>query len=212
MMHSFTSLLSFITMSALVATIAAAPVAFGGQLGNLACNVARLQTVTGIEATSAAVNKIPTAGNATVATALSAAKAGLDQSTAGVTTILDALFSGQDAPSDARNQVGAGFAQTQTALQGIASTGSATSKAVKKALAKLQKTINAGNVVVSQCGGGTGAAASAASSSTTANDSVITSVAAAPNTAAPASATTTTNDYVMVSVATTAAPATTTIV
>jgi hypothetical protein len=118
----------------------AAPVALGaGQLGNLACNTARLKTVNGLQATSAAVNLIPTArymhlnginlvlkanighSNATVATAVSDAKAGLQTSTAGVQTILDALFAGQDAPTDARTQVGDGLTQTLNALQSITS-------------------------------------------------------------------------------------------
>lgn len=59
--------------------------------------------------------------NSTVATAVANAKAGLETSTAAVTTILDALFSGQSPPSDARDQVGDGFTQTLEALQSIAS-------------------------------------------------------------------------------------------
>jgi hypothetical protein len=118
----------------------AAPVAFEArQVGSFACNVARLETVTGLQATSLAVNHILTAGymhlnvivvvlkanighsNATVAAAVSDANAGLQTSTAGVQTILNALATGQDAPADARTQVGDGFTQTLNALQSITS-------------------------------------------------------------------------------------------
>jgi hypothetical protein len=159
-------LVAFVTISTFASIVTAVPVTFETrQIGNLACNIARVKTVAGLAATSAALKGVPTASDATVATAVTTAKDGLQSASAGIKTIAGALLTGQSAPAAARDDVAAGLTQAQTALQGISATDAATSKAVGNALSKLQNTIDAGQDVVTKCGGGGAAAASASTAS-----------------------------------------------
>ncbi|KAF8956147.1 hypothetical protein BDZ97DRAFT_202500 [Flammula alnicola] len=155
MARVFAYLLAIVTVSASVYQVDAAPIE-SRQIGGLACNIARLKTVSGLAATTQAVNKIASGAgsDATVSSAATAAQSGLESASAGIKTIAGALLTGQNAPADARNQVAQGLTSAQTALDGINSTDPAVTSLVNAAKQKLQGTINAGSDVVSQCGGG----------------------------------------------------------
>ncbi|THU97854.1 hypothetical protein K435DRAFT_662040, partial [Dendrothele bispora CBS 962.96] len=137
------------------------------QVGNLQCNIARLQTVSGLVATQKAVNEMASAAgrqvlgsdDATTASAVSDAQAGLSSAQAGIATIAKAIVSGQNAPAAARGQVGDGLTQAKSALESITSTDSAVTSALQDAQTKLDGTISAGEQVVSDCGGDAGTAA-----------------------------------------------------
>ncbi|KAK1230182.1 hypothetical protein PQX77_006728 [Marasmius sp. AFHP31] len=130
------------------------------QIGSIQCNVARLQTVSGLSATTKAVDQLASAGANDEATSSAVAQAqeGLSDAQGGIQTIAQAILSGQDAPADARTQVGDGLESAQSALQSISSTDPAVTSGVKDAMAQLAKTAQAGEQVVSLCGGGGGAA------------------------------------------------------
>ncbi|KAK0490287.1 hypothetical protein IW261DRAFT_1412857 [Armillaria novae-zelandiae] len=89
------------------------------QIGDIACNVARLKTVSSLAATKSAVNKIDTSNSTDAATAVTDAQTGLDSASAGIKTIATSLLTGQTAPADARDQVKNGLLAAQTALNGI---------------------------------------------------------------------------------------------
>lgn len=116
------------------------------QIGDVACNVARLKTVSSLAATKSAVQKIDTSANGT-ATAVTDAQTGLDSASSGIKTIAASLLTGQTAPADARDQVQNGLLAAQTALNGI-TTGDA---ATATAQSKLNDTISAGSDVVANC-------------------------------------------------------------
>jgi len=157
MTYTLKSFIAFVAISTFASVVTAVPVTFETrQIGDLACNIARVKTVAGLAATSAALKGVPTASNPAIATAVSSAKDGLQSANAGIKTIAGALLTGKNAPPAARDEVSSGLTQAQTALQGISVTDAATSKAVSNTLSKLQKTIDAGQDVVAQCGGGGG--------------------------------------------------------
>ncbi|PBK72187.1 hypothetical protein ARMSODRAFT_746672 [Armillaria solidipes] len=117
------------------------------QIGDIACNAARLKTVSSLAATKSAVGKIDTSNSTAAATAVTDAQTGLDSASAGIKTIAASLLTGKTAPADARDQVGSGLLAAQTALNGI-TTGDA---ATTQALTKLNDTISAGKDVVADC-------------------------------------------------------------
>ncbi|KAF9260417.1 hypothetical protein L218DRAFT_946832 [Marasmius fiardii PR-910] len=125
------------------------------QIGSIQCNVARLQTVQGLSATSRAVDQLVTANanDSAVASSLSDAQTGLASAKGGVRTIAQAILSGQNAPADARDQVGTGLTSAASALSSISSDDPNVSSGVQNALAQLAKTAEAGKKVVSLCGG-----------------------------------------------------------
>ncbi|KAF8955160.1 hypothetical protein BDZ97DRAFT_321930 [Flammula alnicola] len=187
MARVFAYLLAIVTVSASIYQVEAAPIE-SRQIGGLACNIARLKTVSGLAATTKAVNKIASGArsDATVSSATTAAQSGLQSASAGIKTIAGALLTGQNAPADARNQVAEGLTSAQTALDGINSTDPVVTSLVNAAKQKLQGTINAGSDVVSQCGGSS-AAASGSSNSTVSTTASVNGASAA-NGATPGAA------------------------
>lgn len=73
------------------------------QIGDLACNVARLKTVGSLGKAGDAIKQL--ADNTTQA----AAQQGLDQANGGIKAIAGALLSGQAAPAGGRDSVAAGL-------------------------------------------------------------------------------------------------------
>ncbi|KAK0492791.1 hypothetical protein EDD18DRAFT_1465305 [Armillaria luteobubalina] len=145
MARFFITLLS-VALMAYFFHVEAAPL-HSRQIGDIACNVARLKTVSSLAATKSAVNKIDTSNSTDAATAVTGAQTGLDSASAGIKTIAASLLTGQTAPADARDQVKSGLLAAQTALNGI-TTGDA---ATADAQSKLSDTISAGTDVVADC-------------------------------------------------------------
>ncbi|KAJ8074851.1 hypothetical protein AAF712_016612 [Marasmius tenuissimus] len=123
------------------------------QIGSIQCNVARLQTVSALSATTQAVNQLASAGANDQATssAIAQAQEGLSDAQGGIQTIAQSIVSGQTAPADARTQVGDGLESAQSALQSIQSTDPAITSGVQGAMAQLAKTAQAGEQVVALC-------------------------------------------------------------
>ncbi|KAL0958458.1 hypothetical protein HGRIS_000600 [Hohenbuehelia grisea] len=130
--------------------VAAAPIATSRveprQIGNLTCNLARLRIVGALGRTGRNMKKIDT-NDAAAATAVSTASTGLGNANAGVATIARAIFTGQQAPASARDQVGEGMLSAQAALQGMGSS----DPNVAKTLSTLGDAIKAGQDVVANC-------------------------------------------------------------
>ena len=115
---------------------------FGGFLNaSPGCNIARLRTVAGLTATTAAVAGINDSGAG--ATALADAKAGLADARAGIGSIAKALVAGQAPPQDGRDQTEAGLTAAKTALGQVAGNGGA--------MRALDRTIAAAQDVIEKC-------------------------------------------------------------
>ncbi|GLB43718.1 hypothetical protein LshimejAT787_1402300 [Lyophyllum shimeji] len=93
------------------------------QIGNLRCNIARLQTVGALSASTKAVGKVATAAGSDAASATAAqdAQTGLKSAQDGIATIAKALLTGQSAPAAARTQVEDGLNAAKTSLASITS-------------------------------------------------------------------------------------------
>ncbi|KAF5374297.1 hypothetical protein D9758_004589 [Tetrapyrgos nigripes] len=116
------------------------------QIGDLQCNIARLQTVSALGQAQNLLGKIDTT-DPNVASAVSTASDGLNSAQAGIKTIGGAIVSGQTAPADARDQVGTGLTDALTALDGLDST----DPAVSDTVSKVNDAISAGQSVVADC-------------------------------------------------------------
>lgn len=99
------------TLLSLTISTSAAPVD-PRQIGNLACNVARIKIVAAFGSAGSAIDDIADPAVKT------AAQAGLDQANGGIKTIASAILSGDAAPATARDEVAAGLAAMNTALAG----------------------------------------------------------------------------------------------
>ncbi|KAF8921581.1 hypothetical protein CPB85DRAFT_1271480 [Mucidula mucida] len=140
---TITILFSVLMIAGLFFQADAAPL-HSRQIGNLACNIARLKIVSNLAATKSAVSEI----DDTNAAAKTAATDGLNSASDGIKTIAKSLITGAQAPAAARDQVGAGLTAAQTALDGLTS---GDDPAVAEAQDKLSSAIAAGQDVVAQC-------------------------------------------------------------
>ncbi|KAJ7358153.1 hypothetical protein DFH08DRAFT_953341 [Mycena albidolilacea] len=131
----------------LAAFAATAPLQ-ASQVGNAQCQTDRKNIVLSLLLTTSAVGKIDTTDPAT-ATAVEAAEAGLQSAAAGIMAIGAALQSGENAPSEDRDQVSAGLTAARNALTGI--NDKSVNATVTNALNKLDKAIAAGKAVVVDC-------------------------------------------------------------
>ncbi|KAJ7911916.1 hypothetical protein B0H13DRAFT_2271818 [Mycena leptocephala] len=122
--------------------IVSAPVHQQRALGSLQCNIDRFKIVSTLAATGDAVNKIDTT-NPDTATAVTAAQSGLSSAGDGIKTIALALITGGTPPADARDQVGKGLTDAQTALTGI--TDATVTTSVADAQSKLAAAIQDGS-------------------------------------------------------------------
>ncbi|RDB28022.1 hypothetical protein Hypma_002207 [Hypsizygus marmoreus] len=123
------------------------------QIGNLRCNINRLQTVGNLAKSNKAVAKLATASasDSIAADAAQTAKDGLAGAKAGIATIAKDLLTGQKASAEARTQTLDGLNQAKTALAGITSTDAAVTAAVADAQQKVDATLAAGGNVVANC-------------------------------------------------------------
>ncbi|KAL0580211.1 hypothetical protein V5O48_001804 [Marasmius crinis-equi] len=116
------------------------------QIGNLACNVARFKIVTDLVKTGNTLKKVDTT-DPTVADAVTTAQGGLKSAGDGIKAIAAALVTGQAAPADARDQVGAGL---QTAADSLTALQSDDTN-VQDTLTQLQAAADAGSDVLTNC-------------------------------------------------------------
>lgn len=104
---------SKVVVSALLATVASAAAVVQPQprqIGGIACNVARLRTVSALGNAGDAIGQIQDPDTA------SAAQAGLDQANGGIDEIASAILSGAQAPAEGRQAVEDGLTAMGTAL------------------------------------------------------------------------------------------------
>lgn len=123
------------------------------QIGNVRCNIARLQAVRGLSASTEAVGKVATAAGSDAAAAAAAqdAQSSLKSAQDGIKTIAKALVAGQLAPAAGRDQVVNGLNAAKTSLASITSTDPNVVSAVTDAQAQIDKTLTAGASVASNC-------------------------------------------------------------
>ncbi|THH19535.1 hypothetical protein EUX98_g8755 [Antrodiella citrinella] len=123
------------------------------QIGDLQCNIDRLKIVGDIVAATATTNTLKSqlASDANGSTQIAAVSSGLGNVSSGIDTIAAALFTGQDAPAAARDQVAQGLTAAITAANSITSTNSQVTSNVNKLKTQLQAAESAGNGVVANC-------------------------------------------------------------
>jgi len=123
------------------------------QIGGIKCNIARVQVVGGLAASSKAVNNVATASAADAVTAGAAqtAQDGLTSAKQAIAVIAKNLITGQASPPDARTQVVDGLNTAKTALAGVNSTDPAVTSAITAAQGKIDATLTAGSKVVAAC-------------------------------------------------------------
>lgn len=123
------------------------------QIGGLRCNIARLQTVRNLSASTKAVKNLSATaqGDTLAMTEVQNAMAGLQSAKDGVSTIARAIVTGQQAPASARDQVGQGLNAAQTSLNSIQSSDPAINDGAAAASAMVGKTLTAGAAVVANC-------------------------------------------------------------
>ncbi|PAV20190.1 hypothetical protein PNOK_0512400 [Pyrrhoderma noxium] len=123
------------------------------QIGDLQCNLDRLFIISSVSQTVSNVKKLASAGasDPAVTNATTTALGGLDSAQQGIDTILQALFQGQTAPADSRNQVGLGLQTAQDSLNSINSTDTAVTSALSDAQSTLHNAELAADAVVANC-------------------------------------------------------------
>lgn len=107
-MYAFRLVLA--TLLSLTLTVSTSPTAVPRQLGNLACNIARIKILAQLGIAGSAVDKIADPATKT------AAQAGLDTAGGGIKAIAKALLSGDPAPATARTDVASGLSATNATL------------------------------------------------------------------------------------------------
>ncbi|KAJ7777712.1 hypothetical protein DFH07DRAFT_936712 [Mycena maculata] len=113
-----------------------------------ACNEDRINILTAVLESDAAVDKIDTSDDAT-ATAVGAAKLGLSSAGTGVKAILSAIIDGVNPPASGQTSVELGLNTTRFALAGI--TNPAVNSTVAAAQAAVQTAIGAANDIIRDC-------------------------------------------------------------
>ncbi|CAL1714152.1 unnamed protein product [Somion occarium] len=151
-MFSRLVLLFFLALSAVL--IDAAPVqADKRQIGNLQCNVDRVKIVSDIAGAKSTVNTLATqlASDPAGSDSISQVSDGIANAQDGISQIAKSLFTGQQAPADARQQVEDGLTTATTALANITSTDPDVTSNLTKAQGQLQKAATAGEGVLANC-------------------------------------------------------------
>ncbi|KAF4618831.1 hypothetical protein D9613_010043 [Agrocybe pediades] len=123
------------------------------QIGNLACNIARLKTVAGLSKSASAIQAATSAatGDAATTSQLQTASQGISSAQDGVAKIAAALLTGQQAPAADRQQVQDGLTAASTALGSITAADPDVDSAVANASSAVEGTTEAGAQVVSDC-------------------------------------------------------------
>ncbi|KAJ7911087.1 hypothetical protein B0H13DRAFT_2191855 [Mycena leptocephala] len=110
--------ISSILFAICVAACAVAAPMHRRQTGDLDCNLARLKIVFDVAATQKLVSQI-NATDLETATSVAVAQAGLQSVDSAIQDILAAIFSGQTAPANSRDQVSQGLNAANSALSMI---------------------------------------------------------------------------------------------
>ncbi|KAI0719805.1 hypothetical protein C8T65DRAFT_635210 [Cerioporus squamosus] len=123
------------------------------QVGNLQCNINRLQIVTGLAKLQGTLKSLSSDVSSDAATAASVQT--VSDSVTGaqgaIGVIAKALLTGQAAPAAARDQVAGNLTAAHDALAAINSTDATASATLQKALTQLNDAATAGEGVVSNC-------------------------------------------------------------
>ncbi|RDX52503.1 hypothetical protein OH76DRAFT_1454323 [Lentinus brumalis] len=123
------------------------------QIGNIQCNINRLQIVTGLAKLQGTLGSLigeVSSDSAALASVQSAASS-VTGAEAAIGVIAKALLTGQAAPADARDQVAANLTAAHDALAAITSTDPTASATLQKALTQLNDAATAGDGVVANC-------------------------------------------------------------
>ncbi|KAJ6583073.1 hypothetical protein DFH09DRAFT_1360337 [Mycena vulgaris] len=118
------------------------------QTGDLECNLARLKIISDIAGAQTLIGQLNTTGLPTAA-AVAVAQAGLQSVDEAIQDILTAVFTGQTAPANSRDQVAQGLKAAQSALAVV--TDPSANATVTEVLAKLTSAATDGDDVVSKC-------------------------------------------------------------
>ncbi|KAI0316887.1 hypothetical protein OF83DRAFT_1172480 [Amylostereum chailletii] len=149
-MRFFATVVSVVVAASCAVFVHAAPLQTR-QIGNLQCNIARLQIVTDLSKTSDAVKQLSTQVTGTDADSVATAQAGISGAQTAIGGIAKALFTGQAASADLRDQVAGNLTSATTALNSISSTDPTTSSTLSNAISLLGDSTSAGEQVVAQC-------------------------------------------------------------
>ncbi|KAJ7268215.1 hypothetical protein B0H12DRAFT_97026 [Mycena haematopus] len=143
MVHIFSVFFSLVV----AVCVAAAPM-HRRQTGDLDCNLARLKIIFDVAATQKLISQINSTDIDT-ASAVAVAQVGLQSVNSAIQDILAAIFTGQTAPADSRDQVSAGLDLANSALSNITDT--SCNATVTAAQTRLLAAGADGDMVVSDC-------------------------------------------------------------
>ncbi|KAI0643803.1 hypothetical protein C8Q79DRAFT_915070 [Trametes meyenii] len=122
------------------------------QVGDLQCNLDRLSIVADLAAMQGTLKSLATkAADPDAASGVQAAQTAVSGAGGAIGVIAKALFSGQTAPADARDQVQGNLTAAHDALTGISSSDADTTAGVNKALTQLGLAAQSGEGVVKNC-------------------------------------------------------------
>ncbi|KAJ3490025.1 hypothetical protein NLI96_g1710 [Meripilus lineatus] len=123
------------------------------QIGGIQCNVNRLQIVSDLTGAKATAKTLTAALASDQASSdlMSTVTQGISDAQAGIGKIAQALFTGQQAPAEDRDQVASGLGAAIDAAGSLDTTDDATSQDVTKLQQQLAKAATAGKGVVANC-------------------------------------------------------------
>ncbi|KAI0791575.1 hypothetical protein BC629DRAFT_370663 [Irpex lacteus] len=123
------------------------------QIGNLQCNINRVQIVSALAQMGGTLKTLAkeTANDPATSAAVASAQTGLDTANSGVATIAKALLTGQAAPADARTQVEQGLNAVLSATQNVTSTDAQVTSDFSKLTTQLTAAGKAGDGVLANC-------------------------------------------------------------
>ncbi|THH17992.1 hypothetical protein EW146_g2915 [Bondarzewia mesenterica] len=122
------------------------------QIGNVQCNVDRLEFVVGLQETSDQVDVLAAElGNTTFASAVTTAQEGIHATFIAADGIANAVFKNTTAPPELRGQVGGNITVIAQALSSINTTDSAANTTLQQALTLLRGAAFAADSVVEDC-------------------------------------------------------------
>jgi len=143
----------FLAVCAFGALLAGAVPVRMRQIGDLQCNINRLQIVgdlAGLQGTLGALSG-EASGNATANEAIQSVRTDITGAQGAIGVIAEALLTGQDAPADARDQVAGNLTSAQNTLSTITLSSTAGTATLQKAQTELSSAITAGEGVVNNC-------------------------------------------------------------
>lgn len=147
------ALYSFVFLLCLSAVNAAPLQLQERQIGNIQCNVNRLQIVSDLAGAKSTAKTLTTdfASDAASSQVMVTITQGISDAQSAIGQIALALFSGQQAPAAARDQVASGLEAAIGAAASLTSTDDTTSQNVAKLQQQLDSSATAGKGVVANC-------------------------------------------------------------